>query len=203
MDAAGRVIEVRSRLAAAGWTVLDVHLARAPDAPVVIVGRASRGDLRARLGWIQTFIPGSTDDLLEQTAPLGAEQRVGAAMVRAHVNDMARAREEHAALEPLFTAPTLAAAIALVAARGFKVDPRECEEGEYDEFHRYLKGRRAGEHIAIDYTYRGRKPEEGIVLSELLGGAQMHQSSFTLSVTVRVLAPAEEVVDVLTRPAAR
>lgn len=195
------VQRMRARLTAAGWTVRGVHSARAEGEPRVIRGTAQRGPLRATCSWNETFVPGSMDDRLESLGPLAAEQRVGAAMVRVRVDDTARACEELASLEALFGAPTLDAAIALVVARGFSVDSRECEEGEYDEFHRCIEARRAGEHMSIDYTCRGSRPPTGIVVSDLFANAQMQRGAFCLTVTLRSLAAAEEVLDVLTRPA--
>lgn len=201
---AGEADEMRGRLAAAGWTVRELRerwLVVEGETMDVTLGYASRAALRACFVRLGQCVDGDfIDTTTSPLRPLVASARVGATKFRAEVLDLGRATEELAALEPLYRAGSLAASVALVAARGFTIDFPATVEDQYDEFHRDIVARRAGEHLSVSFAYRGNEPARGIVLNELLSHAEMHKDSFTLSVRVWSLAHAEELVALLAPP---
>ncbi len=198
--AAGESEKMRARLAAAGWSVVRVreNALVIKDVPMDVTKcTTTRGPLRADV--VRRGLCAEAD-FVDHTTTFGPLVAVGwAGETRYHVKvaDAARAFDELAALQGLFDPCTFEASIALVEARGFVVDRRASVEDEYDEFHRTIEARKAGEHMSLSYAYRGYGEPMGMSVCPSSGDAEMRQGSFTLTIRVWSLAAAEDLLGVL------
>ncbi|MDF2697429.1 MAG: hypothetical protein K0S65_5812 [Labilithrix sp.] len=198
---AGEAEELTRRLARAGWSVThlrDGALRVRDEVMDVTRGAATRGLLRGHFVRVGPGVDGALAERIERLGPLVAEQHVGAAMFRAEVLDAARAREELVRLEPLFEARTFEAAVALVASRGFTVDPTASLEDTYDTFVWEIRARRAGEHLyaSVRFGRHGLAERAGIFVNDF-GQAELRRPAAVLTVAVLSLARAEELLAVL------